>query len=311
LTIALVKAVSIAPPQFEHRNAALLVRYLSGGGLRAANGLHVLGDFDLSGNRMRLRQDSLHTKFYDADLRRRLRLVIPASSSGHHEVLRRDEWYRIGNRETELMSTSTVERSVLLCNVREEVFEALSAVVADDGHARMCYDRGTLEIVSPSIDHELCKRLLEQFVDMISQELKIPVGSVGSTTFRIPSGFCEPDGCFYIANEPAVRGKRKVDLAFDPPPDIVVEIDLSRQRMEKDELYARMAVPEIWNYDGTTLRARRLVGTAYHPIDCSVSFPWLLVNVIAEFLERRGDTAQSEIVWAFRDFVRANTRLDF
>ena len=202
------------------------------------------------------------------------------------------------------VSSPIAERSVVLHDVSEEVLDALLAAAGDDVHARIHYDRGTLEIMTTSADHEVCKRLLEMFVDTIALELGVNFAALGSTTLRITQGAGEPDSCYYINHEPAIRGKEKITLPDDPPPDLVIEIDLSRERMHKRDLYTRIGTPEFWRYDGSALIAYRLVGNRYKEIEKSFAFPWLTVSELTRFLDRRHKDAHMPIVRDFRDFVR-------
>src|SRR5204863_3892315 len=79
---------------------------------------------------------------------------------------------------------------------------------------------------------------------------------------RLPSLLCnwssdvylsrrlEPDECYYVANEPLVRDKLHLDLAVDPPPDLAIEVEISRDSLNRHRIYAALGVPELWRYDG-------------------------------------------------------------
>ena len=51
----------------------------------------------------------------------------------------------------------------------------------------------------------------------------------------------------------------KIRLESDPPPDIVVEIDVTNESLGKFGIYAALGVPEIWRYDGTEMQFVELV----------------------------------------------------
>jgi Uma2 family endonuclease len=117
---------------------------------------------------------------------------------------------------------------------------------------RFAYDRGELEIISPSAEHESAAYFLELLVALFAEETGINAYGVGSTTFKredLERGF-EPDACFYVQNEERIRGKPRIDLDVDPPPDLVIEIDITSPSLNKLSIYARMGVPEIWRHDG-------------------------------------------------------------
>jgi Uma2 family endonuclease len=68
--------------------------------------------------------------------------------------------------------------------------------------------------------------MLGRFVEVMTEELEIELCSLGSITWSrkdLQKGL-EPDECYYIQNEFAVRGKNIINLELDPPPDLAIEI---------------------------------------------------------------------------------------
>lgn len=115
----------------------------------------------------------------------------------------------------------------------------------------MTYDRGRLEIMTLSLEHERIKRLLSRLIDVLSEELKVRMASCGSTTFRhveFDRGL-EPDECYYIKNLDRIRGHLSIDLHRDPPPDFVIEIDVSNRSIDRLPIYSRLGVPEVWRWE--------------------------------------------------------------
>ncbi len=152
---------------------------------------------------------------------------------------------------------SLPEGRVTLRNVGWETYELL--VEEDPGRSapRFFYDRGVLEIVSPSFEHEQIARVIASLVEELTVELDIDVVGAGSTTFQredLSRGF-EPDASFYFSeNATKVRGKRRISLdAGDPPPDLVVEVDITSPSASKLPIYASLGVAEVWRHDGDRL----------------------------------------------------------
>ena len=54
----------------------------------------------------------------------------------------------------------------------------------------------------------------------------------------------------YVQNESVVRGKHRLELRFDPPPDLVVEIDITRSSLNTLKLFESLGVPEVWRFNG-------------------------------------------------------------
>ncbi len=152
---------------------------------------------------------------------------------------------------------SSPEGRVTLRNVGWETYEML--VEEDPGRSapRFFYARGVLEIVSPSFEREQIARVIASLVEELAVELDIDVVGAGSTTFKredLSRGF-EPDASFYFSENAAkVRGKRRISLdAGDPPPDLVVEVDITSPSASKLPIYARLGVAEVWRHDGDRL----------------------------------------------------------
>jgi Uma2 family endonuclease len=139
---------------------------------------------------------------------------------------------------------------------------------------------------------------------VLSLEWQIDIESTGSVTLKREPFGAEPDSSFYVRNAAGVVGKKELDLAADPPPDIAVEIDISRERIDKKAIYADFNVPEFWRYDGRQLRAFALRGGTYVEIAVSEELAGLPIAELARFLELRGTTGQSEIARLWQAWLR-------
>jgi len=174
-------------------------------------------------------------------------------------------------------------------------------------HVRLAYDRGNLEMMTLSHDHERWSKLIGQFIEVITDELDIPRQSGGSTTFNredLERGL-EPDQCYYLANEPLVRDKTDIDLNVDPPPDLAVEVEISRSAVNRMGIYAAIGVPEVWRFDGEELRVFQLTDApGYAQADRSRHFPMLPLAEVQRFLRQRGQTDETTLVRSFRNWVR-------
>jgi Uma2 family endonuclease len=146
-------------------------------------------------------------------------------------------------------------------------------------------------------------------VDVVVQVLDLRVDSLGSSTFRredIARGF-EPDSCFYVTNAHRVRGKKRIDLTVDPPPDLVIEIDIASSSIPKAPIFARIGVPEVWRFDGKSLRMWKLEDEDYVAIDRSLSFPILTSAALEDFLAKSQEWEDYPRLARFiRDWVAAN-----
>ncbi len=194
---------------------------------------------------------------------------------------------------------------LLIEDVNWQMYEQMLQELGEDRSTRVNYSQGVLEIMNPLSEHEDDKVMLGDFVKVILEELDIEFRSLGSTTFKsqgMNQGI-EADDCFYIENEVKIRGKRRIDLTIDPPPDLVIEIDLtSRTQLEN---YKVLGVKEVWRFDGKALSISVLHEGEYVKAETSYHFPNLPVTeVLPQYLEQSRVEGRNAIVKRFRAWVR-------
>lgn len=202
------------------------------------------------------------------------------------------------------------EHRVVLHNVGWNTYERLLADHENNSAPRFTYDRGELEIMSPSPEHEKINRRIAQLVLAMAEELSIEAEDLGSTTFRredLERGF-EPDSCFYIQNEEQIRGKDRIDLAVDPPPDLVIEIDITSPSFSKLPIYAQIGVPEVWRYDGERMTILVLEGSDYVETSESIVLPPVTSNVLTDLVEKSKATGRTVWLEGAREWVQNNLR---
>jgi Uma2 family endonuclease len=194
---------------------------------------------------------------------------------------------------------------VILQDVTWQEFEAILEELGEHRSSRLAYDRGTLEIMVPLPEHEASKEIIGDLVKALLEELDLEFCSLGSTTFKnqqMAQGI-EPDQCFYIRNEAAVRGKNRIGLTVDPPPDLGLEIDvISRTH---PSIYEILGVPELWRFEEGKLQINVLRSGNYVEVTESPNFPSLsLVDVIPAYLEQARSMGRNATLKAFRQWVR-------
>ncbi len=183
-----------------------------------------------------------------------------------------------------------------------------SLLTGSGDRVRLTYDRGKLELMSPSFEHETAGAVLGRLIGVLAEELNQPIKAGKSTTFRredLDRGL-EPDECFYIAQVQAILGRTEIDLSHDPPPDLVIEVDITRSSLDRMAIYAALGVPEVWRYDGTALEVHwiRPDGT-YERRERSASFPQIDPAELAGFVHRGVHTDDTTLVREFRAWVQS------
>ena len=205
------------------------------------------------------------------------------------------------------------EQRILLHGVDWQAYEKILDAVGDRP-IFLTYDRGSLEIMSPSYWHGNYTALLGRLIEILTFELRMPLKACGMTTFRrqdLERGL-EPDTCFYIRNAASLKGKKKIDLSRDPPPDLAIEVDIFRSSLDRMAIYAALGVPEVWRFDGETLHVYQLaLDRVYKPCRRSPTFPFLPLAKITYFLHQSEHKDDNEIVRAFLQWVRKQITADW
>lgn len=177
------------------------------------------------------------------------------------------------------------ERRMVFWDLDWSRYQTIRQAIGNDRNVRLTYDQGVLEVTMPLEDHEFAVRMIALFIRVLVVELGMNVKTMGSTTLdrEILDRSAEPDNAYYIQHWQQVAG-RNVDLDQDPPPDLVVEVDITHTDIKKMDLYASMGIPEFWRYNGEVWRIYCLDGNQYHEVNVSPTFPQVPKGKLYEFL---------------------------
>ncbi|MDY7047464.1 MAG: Uma2 family endonuclease [Microcystis panniformis WG22] len=177
------------------------------------------------------------------------------------------------------------EKRVVFNHLSWLSYQQILQAIGENNRAHLFYDRGTLEITMPLEEHEFYRELIGLFIRILVVELGLKIKSMGSTTLAredLERG-AEPDNAYYIQNQAKVLGKR-INLTEDPPPDLVVEVDITHTDINKLALYARLGVPELWRFNGQIWRIYQLEKGVYQEEEFSPTFPLVPKTKLYEFL---------------------------
>lgn len=204
---------------------------------------------------------------------------------------------------------SPPEQRILLENISWQTYESLLQAHRDRSAPRFTYDQGHLELMSPSAEHEELKDTIALLVNTVAEELNINTRSFGSATFRredLGRGF-EPDACFYVQSVARISGKTAPDLTIDPPPDLVVEIDITSPSLSKFPILAQLGVTEVWRSDGSHLQMFHLLDGQYVEGEESVVFPKLTSTIVNRFLAESRALERLDWLRQVRAWARAQS----
>ncbi len=193
---------------------------------------------------------------------------------------------------------------LLLRDVTWQEFETILEELGDHRGSRLAYDNGTLEMMMPLPEHEDDKEIIGDLIKALLEELDIEFRSLGSTTFKkAQTQGLEPDQCFYIQNEAVIRGKKRIDLAVDPPPDLAIEIDVTSRT--HPSIYEALGVPELWQFDQGKLQINLLQDGSYALATESPNFRGFpLAEVLPHYLAESKIVGRNKALKAFRQWVR-------
>lgn len=194
------------------------------------------------------------------------------------------------------------EQRVVLRGLSWDAYLQILDALPQSRGARLTYDDGVLEITVPLEAHEFSARLIERFILTVVELMGMRVKTMGSTTMNYPQlkKGAEPDNAYYIQNQALVKG-RDVDFSQDPPPDLVVEVDITHTDIAKKQFYASLGVPEFWRFDGNTWHIYQLQKGDYHEVEVSPTFPFVpkarLYTFLAQAKEDEIEAVQSLRAW--------------
>jgi len=200
------------------------------------------------------------------------------------------------------------QAAVILSNVawktyRQLVKETMDVII----NPRFFYDEGNLLIMSVSPEHEYYNRIIASLIDALAEQFEKNWLALGSTTYTkndIEKGF-EPDSCFYFENEEKMRGVKRLDMSVHPPPDLIVEVDITSLSTFRQHIYAAFGVPEIWRFDGERIEILRLENNKYVSIENSLSLPKVTPEVLTGFIRESQTLSRLEWIGKVRDWAKS------
>ncbi len=206
------------------------------------------------------------------------------------------------------MATLTaVEVPTLVIRATWETYERILDENPHRPGLRIAFDGNYLEFMSPSTRHEKQNRRLQTLIDVLAEELAIDVESVGSLTLKrsdLERGF-EPDSSFYVQSLPAVEEVEEVDLEIHPPPDLTIEVEVSRGAINRFAIFAELGIPEVWTVRESRVTFHILRERGYEVTGRSLAFPILSSADVSELLQDRGLKRSTAWTRETRRWIRA------
>lgn len=201
------------------------------------------------------------------------------------------------------------QQHLVLDEMSWRFYEQLLTEIGDRA-IRATYFEGTIEIMAPLLEHEIAKKAIGRLIEALAYDLTIDLLPAGSTTLRRQdmSAGLEPDECYYVKNPTAVRGMERFDPERYPPPDLAIEVDITRRSIPRQPIYAALGVAELWRFDGQELEVLVLGKKGYSRVDSSPAFPFLKMDEFSQFVRRLLNEDSVIILKEFRKWVASLAR---
>ncbi|XGV99417.1 MAG: Uma2 family endonuclease [Leptolyngbya sp. BL-A-14] len=206
------------------------------------------------------------------------------------------------------------EQRIVLEKISWEQFETILAEMGAERTTRFTFDRGRLEMMTPLDEHDRCHKLIESLILVLADIMQLPVeGYKAPTLKRFDLNIAiEPDTGYYLQHERDMRGKAAIDLAIDPPPDIVLDVALNKSTLDRLALYAALGVPEVWRYVSQpgddflkgNFQLYTLDGTGYVDSTSGFAFPFLPAGRILQFIDESDALGLMSALRSLREWLQ-------
>ena len=190
------------------------------------------------------------------------------------------------------LETSDPEERFITSGVSWEAYESLLRSLGDSSSYRLAYLLGTLEIMSPSRNHELDKKAISRLLEAYLEENRIRFWGLGSTTLskKDKQAGKEPDECYCIGTDKDI-------------PDLAIEVIYTSGGVDPLEIYRRLGVGEVWYWQDNQLKIYCLQDNDYRQTQQSKLLPNLDLGLMNQYVTM-SDPLEAIIQW--RKQVRVN-----
>ena len=206
------------------------------------------------------------------------------------------------------------EKRIVLPKVSWQQFETLLDELGQTRTARLTYDRGRLEMMTPLEEHDRCSRLIESLILLAADEMAVEINPIGSVLLKRADLECvaQPDSAYYLTEKIRLSQRAELDLNQTPPPDLAVEVAITKSSLNKLGIYAALELPEVWQYWTTigdnvlkgNLLIYQLQNGQYVERLTSPTFPWLPAKRVVEFLAQSDQIGLAQALTVFRSWIQ-------
>jgi Uma2 family endonuclease len=204
------------------------------------------------------------------------------------------------------MSAAIEQESRIVIRTDWDGYQKVQEAIGD-GHVRATYCEGTLELMSPSLEHEKLKKLWAALLEDSLLHCGVEFVSGGSTTFDredLRKGF-EPDDCYWLERLPEMTHARRFDPHRHPAPDLVLEVVVSRGVVGRLSVMWDLGVGEVWVLEEGRILVRVRGERGWVETAGSQCVPDVDVRLLEKALEMRHTRNEAAIRMTFRQWLEA------
>jgi Uma2 family endonuclease len=185
------------------------------------------------------------------------------------------------------------DQCIVIQGIDRDLYNRLDEAIGEGQHIRLAYDGKDLELMTTSDLHEFYTDLFGKFVGAVTFELDIECVSTGEKTWKteeMDRGL-QADLSYYFDPEKIRMSRRALKLkSMDPAdypssPDLAIEMDASRPKVDRPAVYAALRAAEVWRFDGAEVTIEQLQPDGSHapaqasrflPVRAEEILRWLL-----------------------------------
>ena len=196
----------------------------------------------------------------------------------------------------ELVTPTLSEQRITLNNISWQQYETLVTTLSPSPNLRLSYDRGLLEMMVTSTQHEMIKCLIRRLLGIYVFVENIDLYSYGSATFS-----SEAAARGLEADESYCIGQRR------EVPDLAIEVVITSGGINKLDIYQGLEISEVWFWQNDSFTLYQLIdsATGYREIESSQLLPNLDLNLLCQFID---PDREPQMVRAYHQALQNQTR---